>query len=346
MGSEGPLLLRAPSRRGGDLAFGARGASALFAGVAFCSLAVCLPDLARADEAGVSFWVPGQYSSLAAVPPSPGVYVGPDTYLYSGSAGVSRTFPIGVNVVANVKGNLHAEFLTGLYVPDTTVLGGRLSLGLTGIYGDINVTGRVTVGPFTGERSETQWGFGDLYPVVTLSWNRGFNNWMVYMTGDAPVGAYSATRLANLGLGHGAIDGGGSYTYLNPVQGREFSITSGFTGNFENTATNYISGVDFHTDMEASQFISKQIYLGAVGYAYQQVTGDSGSGARLGPFQGRVFGAGPEFGYLFSLAGHQASLNVRSYFEFAAQHRLQGRGVFITLGLPIWGPKPPPATHQ
>jgi hypothetical protein len=302
--------------------------------------------LAEADEGGVSFWVPGQYSSLAAVPLSPGVYVVPNTYLYSGSAGVSRTFPIGVNVVANVNANFRAEFLSGLYVPDTTVFGGRLSLGLTGIYGENTVTGRVTVGPLTGERTQTQWGFGDLYPMVTLSWNSGFNNWMVYMTGDAPVGAYSATRLANVGLGHGAIDGGASYTYLNPVRGREFSITSGFTGNFENTATNYLSGVDFHTGAEASQFLSNHIYLGVVGYAYQQVTGDSGSGARLGPFQGRVFGAGPEFGYLFSLAGHQASLNVRSYFEFAAEHRLQGRGVFITLGLPIWGPKPPPAPHQ
>ena len=314
---------------------------ALFAGVAVCSLGVCLPGLARADEGGQSFWVPGQYASLAAVPPTPGVYVSANTYLYSGSAGASRTLPIGVDVVADVHGNAQTEWFTGLYVPDTTVFGGRLSLALTGIYGRSNVSGTVTVGPFTGSRSQTQWGFGDLFPLVSLSWNRAFNNWMVYATGDAPVGAYQATRLANLGLGHGAIDAGASYTYLDPTKGRELSVSSGFTGNFENTATHYTNGVDFHTDAEASQFISKQVYLGLVGYVFQQVSGDSGSGARLGPFQGRVFGAGPEFGYLFPLAGRQASLNVRGYFEFGAEHRLQGSGVFLTLGLPISGPKPP-----
>jgi hypothetical protein len=39
---------------------------------------------------------------------------------------------------------------------------------------------------------------------------------MTYVTGDIPVGAYDPTRLANLGIGHGAIDGGGGYTYFNP----------------------------------------------------------------------------------------------------------------------------------
>jgi hypothetical protein len=37
---------------------------------------------------------------------------------------------------------------------------------------------------------------------------------MVYGTGDIPVGDYDKTRLANLGLGHGAIDGGVGYAYL------------------------------------------------------------------------------------------------------------------------------------
>jgi hypothetical protein len=30
------------------------------------------PNLALADEAGVSFWLPGQYGSFAAVPSTPG----------------------------------------------------------------------------------------------------------------------------------------------------------------------------------------------------------------------------------------------------------------------------------
>ena len=53
------------------------------------------------------------------------------------------------------------------------------------------------------------------------------------MTGDIPVGAYNSMRLANFGIGHGAIDGGGGYTYLNPATGHEFSGVGGFTYNFK-----------------------------------------------------------------------------------------------------------------
>src|SRR5262245_47239972 len=41
--------------------------------------------------------------------------------------------------------------------------------------------------------------------------------------GDVPVGAYDSTRLSNIGIGHGAIDAGVGYTYLNPQTGHEFS---------------------------------------------------------------------------------------------------------------------------
>jgi hypothetical protein len=115
-------------------------------------------------------------------------------------------------------------------------------------------------------------GFGDLYPQAALKWNQGVNNFMVYMTGDIPVGAYDSTRLANLGIGHGAIDGGGGYTYLNPQTGREFSAVAGFTSNFTNSATNYRNGVDFHLDLAAAQFLSKQFLVGAVGYVYNQLS--------------------------------------------------------------------------
>jgi hypothetical protein len=50
---------------------------------------------------------------------------------------------------------------------------------------------------------------------------------MVYMMGDAPVGTYDADRLANFGIGHGAIDGGIGYTYFNPQSGHELSVVTG-----------------------------------------------------------------------------------------------------------------------
>jgi hypothetical protein len=33
---------------------------------------------------------------------------------------------------------------------------------------------------------------------------------MAYITGDIPVGSYDPNRLSAIGIGHGAIDGGGA----------------------------------------------------------------------------------------------------------------------------------------
>ena len=99
---------------------------------------------------------------------------------------------------------------------------------------------------------------------------------MTYVTGDIPVGAYDPARLSNLGIGHAAIDGGGGYTYFNPAAGHEFSAVAGFTYNFKNHDTQYQNGIDFHVDWGVSQFLSKQVFVGLVGYGYQQITDDFG----------------------------------------------------------------------
>jgi hypothetical protein len=128
---------------------------------------------------------------------------------------------------------------------------------------------------------------------------------MIYGFGDIPVGAYESTRLANRGIGHGAADAGAGYTYFNPATGHEFSAVTGFTYNLENPSTNYQNGVDSHIDWGASQFLSKQLLVGVVGYLYDEVGCDSGSGDHVGCFQSRVVGLGPQIGYLFPIGDLQ-----------------------------------------
>jgi hypothetical protein len=112
--------------------------------------------------------------------------------------------------------------------------------------------------------SDSVFGVGDLYPLASLKWNKGVDNFMIYGTGDIPVGTYSSSSLANLGIGHGAIDGGAGYTCFNQQTGHEFSVVVDFTYNFVNNSTKYQDGVDFHLDSDTSQFLSKQLLIGAV----------------------------------------------------------------------------------
>ena len=205
---------------------------------------------------------------------------------------------------------------------------GRLSTTVDG-------TLTASLGPFGvtvgGGRTDTIWGWGDVVPQFNVRWNHGVHNWMTYITGDIPVGAYDSSRLSNIGIGHGAIDGGGGYTYLNPMTGHEFSAVLGFTYNFENQSTQYQNGIDMHLDWGASQFVTKQLQLGLVGYVYKQLSCDSGSGDRVGCFESQVFSVGPQIGYIIPLSTElQGYVNLKAYKEFGAKHRPEGWNAWLT----------------
>jgi Putative MetA-pathway of phenol degradation len=102
---------------------------------------------------------------------------------------------------------------------------------------------------------------------------------------------------------------------------------------FKNPQTDYQNGIDWHVDLEASRFLSKRFYVGAVGYAFNQLTGDTGSGAELGPYISRISAVGPEVGYLFPVGGMQGSLNLRGYWEFAAQNRSSGWNTWLVFSI-------------
>jgi hypothetical protein len=160
------------------------------------------------------------------------------------------------------------------------------------------------------------------------------------MTGDIPAGLYNSANLANIGIGHGAIDGGVGYTYFDPKTGHEFSAVFGLTGNFENPSTNYTNGIDAHLDWGASQFLTKQLQIGLVGYFYDQLTPDTGCAPILCPFESRVIGIGPQIGYLFPVGNMQGYLNLKGYREFDNSDRPDGWNAWLTFAL---SPAPPTA---
>jgi hypothetical protein len=246
-----------------------------FAAISF-AIAALAPSLASADEGGVSFWIPGFFGSLAAVPATPGWSVAEifyhDSVSASGNVALAKAIQIGQisgslngTVNANVNANVNLGFVAATCVFATPVLGGQASASLLAGYGNNSTslagsfTGTVT-GPGGGtfplslsdNINSSLTAFGDLVPQFALKWNSGVNNYMTYVTADLPAGAYQSTRLANLGIGHWAIDAGGGYTYFNPQTGHEFSAVLGFTYNFVNPATQYQNGVDMHLDWGAS----------------------------------------------------------------------------------------------
>jgi Putative MetA-pathway of phenol degradation len=110
-------------------------------------------------------------------------------------------------------------------------------------------------------------------------------------------------------------------------------------------ATQYQNGVDLHFDWGASQFLTKQVQVGLVGYVYKEIGCDSGSGDRVGCFQSQVFGVGPQFGYIFPLSqGLQGYINVKGYGEFGNSARPAGWNTWLTFVISPAEASPPPTT--
>lgn len=330
----------------------------LWASAAVAALLQC-PNASHADEAGISFWLPGQYGSMAALPQQPGWMLATAYYHTSvkadGNVSAARqveagrfTSTLNVNLNTNLKAHGDLAIFAPSYVFANPVLGGQLAAGMTMIYGrtDTSISGTAagTLGPLAlvrnGSISDAESGIGDLYPQVSLRWNAGVHNYMAYMTGGIPVGTYNSSNLANVGIGHGAIDAGGGYTYFDPQKGHEFSAVAGFTYNFTNPSTDYQNGTSFHLDWGASQFLSKQMHVGLVGYHYQQLTADSGQPVFLGDFKSRVTAIGPQVGFIFPVGDKQGYLNFKGYKEINAENRAEGWNAWVTFAIASAPPPP------
>jgi hypothetical protein len=323
----------------------------------------------KADEGGVSFWVPGFLSTMAAAPQVPGFSLATIYYHTSIKAGGDVAFArqvtrgdLTVNFSGNLNANLNADVDLVMAVPTYTFaqpfLGGQAQIAALIPYSpratasvDATLTGNLGLGgpgfTISGGRTDEIDGFGDIAPMFNVRWNNGVHNVMTYITGNITVGRYDPTRLVNLGLGHNSLDAGAAYTYLNPQTGIELSGVLGFTYNFENEHTHYQNGIDMHFDWSASRFVTKELQLGLIGYAYKQISCDSGSGNRVGCFEAQVLGVGPQLGVIVPLGDQQGYLNLKGYKEFEAEHRASGWNAWLTFVISPAPPKPsPPPTRR
>jgi hypothetical protein len=313
-------------------------------------------DAARAAENAAGIYLLGIKTSMAGFVPPPGTYVTDINYYYSGDAsgaaavGVAlrRTGNLTVEADIDLTGNVYINLPIALWIAPQKVLGGNVGFGVMVPSGwkdvnvDIDALAALTLPNgttiqrgrhFDFEDSSTK--FGDPVLNALIGWHDGNWHWNVGALLNVPIGPWDTESISNIAFHRWALDTSSSVTYLDAKRGHEVSVTAGFTFNGENPDTDYRTGTEFHVEWALMQHVSKTFAFGLAGYHYQQITGDSGAGARLGGFEGRVTALGPDVTYTFMCGKIPISTELKYFREFDVENRLTGDAGFLTISMPL-----------
>jgi hypothetical protein len=292
--------------------------------IAACVLVAASAE-SQATEYAFSTYGLGSAAFGAGVTPPPGTYVTGATAFYDATIGGALNFG-GVIINAGAEVDGFAGSTNILYVPARKVLGGNLGLAVTVPIGHLDVD--ATVGLLS--RETDGWGFGDITSRAQLGWQHGDFAHLIYVQVVAPTGRWQPGFSPIIGLHRPGIDTGWAVTWTDRTKKLQLNGAVGFTFNFENTATNYQSGNEFHFEWAAGLEFAPGLMVGVVGYDYRQLTPDSGSGATLGPFKGRVDAIGPGLTYTTLIGTTPLIINARRYQEYNAHNRWEGSSTIIS----------------
>jgi hypothetical protein len=308
-------------------------------------LVILVPFLSRAEEGGSGHYAPGAAASfIDALPGKPGLAFANYFNYYDGSAGVSQPLPIGGFIAASLVATAYSKSIVALYKTSLRFLGSYYTVGAAIPYVWMKVKGEAQVavpgvGVITRAKRDTDNGIGDilLYPFM-LGWT-GLNGDLKYdvrVGVYAPTGDYDKGKLANVGKNYWTFEPALSITYMSSKMGLEISAFAGIDFNTKNTETEYRSGTQFHSDVTAAQHLplfGGIIGIGANGFWYQQVSGDSGAGAILGDFKGRTLGVGPVLSYITKVCGKDLAAEIKWLPEMDVGKRLKGDYIWFKLAM-------------
>jgi hypothetical protein len=313
--------------------------------VSLVALGIMLPLFAHAEEGGSGHYMPGGAASfIDALPGKPGLAIANFFNFYDGSASTSRQLPFGGLVTAGLDATAYSDTVVALYQTPLKLLGGYYAVGVVIPYvwmrakGEVQVTGPGGV-TITSTVRDTANGIGDitLYPFM-LGWI-GLNGDLKYdarLGIYAPTGDYDKGKLANLGKNYWTFEPLVSLSYISSKIGLELSAFAGMDFNTKNHKTDYQTGAQFHLDFTAAEhlpLLGGIIGVGANGFYYQQISGDSGSGASLGDFKGRTLGIGPVVSYAKKILKKDLVAEIKWLPELEVKKRLKGDYIWFKLGM-------------
>lgn len=287
---------------------------------------------ARASEFGVSTYRPGLMDLFAGYLAPPGTTLVKGYFLYQDAS--AKAVSEDGRIEADARTTMYTVAAFGAHVTHLSLLGSYWAYGAIVQFRIAEQSARVGPrGRPVKPQTSTIGGLGDIiFAPCLLSWDLGQFHLSTALMFYAPTGSYDSQRIINIGNNRWAFEPDLGLTWMDDESGRQASLFVGYTINTENTASHYLSGNEFHADFVLAQHLPGSAVLGLAGYALQQTTADSGRGAVLGPFEGRVIGLGPLIGKTFEIYEFPINLALKYIFEFDAHNRSSGDALWLTAG--------------
>ena len=304
--------------------------------------ALAAPSL-QAEEGGSGHYLPGSMSSFVdSVPAGETFLARLNTLFYEGSYSKDLALPLAGLRSGGVDAESFATGLSMLWRPPLD-LGDQWSFAMSTtvpwVWMDVSADIDATLPgglPATVRRSDSVDGLGDTVLMPLMINYKATDDFSVNfrVAAYAPTGDYEVGRLANPGKNYWTFEPTLALMYFGQKSGFEASLFTGMSFNTENEDTNYKTGNQFHIESTLAQHIPLAGGLAGVGvngFWYEQVTGDSGSGANFGDFKGSTAGLGPVLSYTTKIGGHDLIAEVKWLHELETEKRLEGDYIWFKL---------------
>jgi hypothetical protein len=238
----------------------------------------------------------------------------------------------GGDVVANIEDTIYAQVFVPAFVSEFEILGGNYfaAAAVPLEYVEVDST-------FLGTPSnDAQGGLGDITLIpFGLTWKAKSLQTFLYTAVNVPVGSYEVGRAANLGLNYWAFDTNLGVTWAVTDK---FNVNAdfGLLVNTKNEDTDYLSGNSVHIDYSLGYEVTPRFSAAFSGYFYKQITGDTGSGAKLGDFKGEAVGIGPSVQYVLGNPKETfIVVNLAWQHDLYTKNRVKSDWVVVMLAFPI-----------
>ena len=286
---------------------------------------------AAAVETGFSIYPKGMADFMSGVvPPHEGIYFSSIYYHFNGSA--DSAVRNGVTEFG-VDMGLNAGFLRGTYVSDAEYLGGRYAMGGAIAIAGANIDGNLIAPRGTPSFSIGNSDFADsIFTPVAIGWDNGNFHWNGSFSLYLPTGSYEKGQL-NIGRNVIGFWPAGALTWFDPASGWDISGALTFVSMTRNDATDYQSGDLLHFDWAIGNHVTPNWEIGLAANLVQQLSADSGSGARLGAFKAQSFGLGPAVNYSGKVGNSPVSFTAK--WEHDVTHTNTFGGDLVTVSATV-----------